>query len=460
MGMLLLPFFTPKISHISYMLAGSQSCAVIDPRRDVQVYLDTAHSRGLTMTHVLQTHLHADFMSGHMDLADKTGATIYAPRLGNCSFDHIAVGEGDEIVLEDMVLQVIETAGHTPEHVSYVVIDTSRSSEPVGVFCGDTLFVGDVGRPDLFPGHADELGHKLHASLHQKLLKLPDFCEIYPLHAAGSLCGKAIASKRSSTIGYERRFNSALQTGDADEFVATITADMPPAPDHFSRCTVVNTQGPALVDSLPSPHPMLPREFEEASRHEKAIVLDARPYECFGAQHVPGAYSIDMEANFPILAGSVIPPDKDILLVTLSHEQVQEAVEWLRRVGLDRTVGFLDGGMPAWALAGLATSHVPQLSAIEFHDMLTIDNDIAVLDVRAEAEFNSAHIKRAINIPVADLRTRYTELDPSKPLIVVCPGGNRASMGISLLMQRGFKHLFNVAGGMTGYTAAGFSFDI
>ena len=460
MGMLLLPFFTPKLSHISYMLAGSETCAIIDPRRDVQVYLDEAHSRGLTITHILQTHLHADFMSGHMDLAEKTGGTIYAPKLGNCSFDHIAVREGDEVVLEDMVLQVLETPGHTPEHVSYVVVDTSRGREPAGVFCGDTLFVGDVGRPDLFPGRADELGHKLHASLHQKLLKLPDFCEMYPLHAAGSLCGKALASKRSSTIGYERRYNGALQIQDPDEFVAAVATDMPPAPDHFSRCTVVNTRGPALVDSLPFPRAMSPTEFAEAARHEKTIVLDARAYESFGAQHIPGAYSIDMEANFPILAGWVVPPEKEILLVTNSFEEVQMAIQWLRRVGLDQTVGYLDGGMPAWALAGLPTRHVRQLSAIEFHKTLTNDKDIPVVDVRSATEFGSGHITRALNIPVAELRTRYTELDPAHPLILVCPGGNRATMGISLLMQRGFEHVMNVAGGMTGYAAAGFPYDI
>lgn len=460
MGMLLLPFFTSKIAHISYMLAGSDTCAVIDPRRDVQAYIDTAHSRGLRITHVLQTHLHADFMSGHMDLAEKTGATIYAPKRGNCSFDHVPLSEGDEVILEDMVLQVVETPGHTPEHVSYVVIDTSRGDEPVGVFCGDTLFVGDVGRPDLFPGRANELGHKLFDSLHKKLMNLLDFCEIYPLHAAGSLCGKAIASKRGSTIGYERRFNRVLQITDADQFVAAVIADMPSAPDHFSRCTVINARGPALVDSLPFPRLMAPLEFRDAAAQDTTVVLDARPYESFGAQHIEGAYSIDLDLNFPVFAGWVIPPDKDILLVVNSFEQVRESVEWLRRVGLDRTVGFLDGGMPAWALAGLPTRHVPQLSAIEFHDVLTTDKEMRVLDVRPALDFAAGHIKRAVNIPVADLRTRHTELDPSKPLIVVCPGGNRATMGISLLMQRGFQHLMNVAGGMTGYAAAGFAYDL
>jgi len=460
MGMLLLPFFTPKLSHISYMLAGSQTCAVIDPRRDVEEYIDAAHARGLAITHILQTHLHADFVSGHMDLAYRTGATIYAPKKGNCSFDHTGVSEGDEIVIEDAVLQVVETPGHTPEHVSYVMIDTSRGNEPMGVFCGDTLFVGDVGRPDLYPGRAEELGHALYASLHRKLLNLPDFCEMYPLHAAGSLCGKAIASKRGSTIGYERRFNSALQIADPDEFVATIKADMPPAPDHFSRCTVINARGPALVDSLSTPRPMHPDDFAQAARADNTVVIDARPYESFGAQHIAGAYSLDLDLNFPVFAGWVIPPDRDILLVTNSFEEVRQCVDWLRRVGLDRAVGFLDGAMPAWSLAGLPTKHVPQLSAVELHELLTHDKDMPVLDVRPASEFRQGHIGRATNISVAELRTRYTELDASRPMVVVCPGGNRSMLGISLLLQRGFEHLMNVAGGMTGYAAAGLPFDI
>ncbi len=458
--MLLLQFFTPKIAHSSYILAGNKTCAVIDPRRDVQIYLDTAHSMGLTITHILETHLHADFVSGHMDLADRTEATIYAPKIGNCSFDHVAVSEGDEIQIEDMLLQVVETPGHTPEHVSFVVIDQSRGEEPAGVFCGDTLFVGDVGRPDLFPGRAEELGHKLHTSLYGKLLNLPDFCEIYPLHAAGSLCGKAIAAKRRSTMGYERRYNSALQLNDVEEFISAVAKDMPPAPDHFGRCTVTNTRGPALVASLPFPRAMTAGEFQHAAQQENTVVLDVRPYESFAAQHIAGAYAIDLATNFPTFAGWVIPPEKDILLVANLYEQVQEAVTWLRRVGQDYTTGYLDGGMPAWASAGLPTRHVSLLSAVELHEMLTKDADLTVLDVRSAQEFSQGHFARAVNIPVADLRTRHIELDPDAPMVVVCPGGNRATLAVSLLLQRGFKRLMNLAGGLTGYSAAGFSYDL
>jgi len=454
--MLLLQFFIPKLAHSSYILAGDSTCAVIDPRRDVDIYLDAARSLDLEITHVIMTHLHADFVAGHMDLAELTGATIYAPRLGQCSFDHVSVGEGDEIVLEDMLLKVIDTPGHTPEHVSYIVVDTSRGNEPIGVFCGDTLFVGDVGRPDLFPGRADELARKLHSCLHEKLMRLPDFCEIYPLHAAGSLCGKAMAAKRRSTIGYERLYNAPLQIRDVEQFVPALTENMPSAPDHFGRSTVTNTRGPALVRTLPYPRPMSPRAFLEASKHEKAIVLDARTYEAFGAQHIPGAYSIDLDTNFPTFAGWILPPDRDILLVASTADDVDEAVTWLRRVGHDNTIAYLDGGMPAWARAGLQTGQVGQVSAIDLHRMLTTEPDTVVLDVRSTSEFEEGHIDRAVHIEVAQLRTRHGELDKDKKIVLVCRGGNRAMIAASLLKQRGFHNLTNLSGGMTGYSAAGF----
>ena len=231
--MLLKHFFVGKIAHSSYLLAGKNYCAVIDPQRDVDVYITEARTMGVEITHILQTHLHADFISGHMDLAKKTGAKIYIAKSAQCTFDHVALSEGDSIELEDMVFQVLETPGHTPEHLSYVVIDKSRSDSPIGVFVGDTLFVGDVGRPDLFPAMAEELARKLYHSLHDKLLKLPDYVEVYPAHGAGSLCGRAMGAKWRTTIGYERNFNPALQIKDKSEFIKSLTQDMPPAPDHF-----------------------------------------------------------------------------------------------------------------------------------------------------------------------------------------------------------------------------------
>ncbi|MBN1151999.1 MAG: MBL fold metallo-hydrolase [Dehalococcoidia bacterium] len=454
--MLVLQVFTPKIAHSSYILAGTKTCAIVDPRRDIQVYLDEADSNGWKITHVIETHLHADFISGHLDLAQKTGARIYAPDMGKCSFEHVPVAEGDEIELEDMVLKVIETPGHTPEHVSYLVIDTVRGSEPTAVFCGDTLFVGDVGRPDLFPGRAHELADSLYTSLHDKLLKLPDFCEVYPAHAAGSLCGRAMAAKRQSTIGYERLHNDALQISDREEFIRSLTTDMPPAPDHFGRCSATNGRGPALVSSLPSPAAYPPTELAALMEEGASVVVDARSYAAFGGQHIAGAYSLDLAGNFPTFAGWVIPPDRDILLVTDEAREVAIAVDWLRRVGMDRAVGFLEGGMPAWASAGLPMSHVPLLSAQELHDVVENHPEVVLVDTRAPSEYQDGHIEGTVNIQVADIRTRHGELDPATETVVLCSTGNRSSLSVSMLMQRGFTNVKNVAGGMTGYLAAGF----
>ena len=450
-------FFTKGIAHSSYLLGGSRTCAIIDPRRDVQVYIEAAQDMGMAVTHILETHLHADFISGHMDLAEKTGARIYAPKSARCGFEHVPVAQGDRVAVEDMDLKVLETPGHTPEHVSYVVADRSRGREPVAVFCGDTLFVGDVGRPDLFPGRAKELASKLYDSLHRKLMKLPDSCEVYPAHGAGSLCGRAMGDKRTSTVGYERRHNAAVRIASRKEFVRSLTTNMPPAPDHFGRCSATNCAGPTLVRKLAQLAPMAPEAFARRARRKGTLLLDARSYAAFGGQHIPGAYHIDLGGNFSTFAGWVLPADRDILLVMEDDTEAPEAATLLRRVGLDRVVGYLEGGMFAWATAGLPTGHVPQLSAPELYEMVRGKGGGLVVDVRAPGEYQRMHIEGALNIPAPDLRTRHTELRRGVPIVVICSTGHRSSLAASLLKQRGFDDVRNVAGGMTGYAAAGYA---
>ncbi len=453
--MLLKHFFTGKIAHSSYILAGKQSCAVIDPRRDVDLYIREARALGVTITHILETHLHADFISGHMDLARETGATIYAPKSARCAFDHVAVAEGDTIGIEDISLKVWETPGHTPEHVSYVVTDQSRGDSPVGVFVGDVLFVGDVGRPDLFPGIATELAGKLYHSLHDKLLTLPDFCEVYPAHGAGSLCGRSMGAKWLTTIGYERRLNPALQIRDKAEFIRSLTSNMPPAPDHFSRCSDINRRGPALLTDLSVMEELRPEAFRERIDPGKTVVLDARGFAAFGGMHIPGAWNLDLNGNFPTFAGWVLPTDRDILVVAEDCDDAVEARTWARRVGMDRITGCLTGGMPAWASSGLPTESVPLISTAELHDRICAGAPMVLVDVRGRGEFKSSSIPGAVNIPAPDLRTRHVELDPDKLTVVICSTGNRSSLAASILKQHGFRKLLNVAGGMTGYSAAG-----
>ncbi len=457
--MIVQQFFVNGLAHCSYLLGGAKTCAVIDPRRDIQIYLDTAKAMGLKVTHILETHLHADFISGHLDLAEKTGAKIYASKTGKGAFDHVALSEGDNFEIEDMELKVLETPGHTPEHICYVVMDHSRGEDPMALFSGDTLFVGDVGRPDLFPSIAKELASKLYDSLHEKLVKLPDFCELYPAHGAGSLCGRAMSAKRTSTIGYEKKYNYAFQIKDRRKFIELLTTEMPEAPDHFSRCSDVNRKGPTLVRNLPTCVPIEPVSFSKKIQEKNTVILDIRPYEAFGGQNIEGSYHIDFGSNFATFAGWVIPPDLNILLVAESATQAEEAVIWLRRVGLDHTIGFLEGGMFEWAKAGLSTEHIPQLSSVELSKRMSSGPKVTLVDVRAKREYQTGHIDSTINIPAPDLRKRYKELDPEVPTVVICNTGYRSSLGASLLKQHGFKDVSNLAGGMTGYNMAGYGME-
>ncbi len=454
--MLLKHYFVEKIAHSSYILAGKQTCAVIDPRRDVDIYINEARELGVTITHILETHLHADFISGHMDLAAKTGAKIYAPESAKCKFEYVAVSEGDSISIEDMRLDVLETPGHTPEHIVYVVTDKSRGDSPVGVFVGDVLFVGDVGRPDLFADIATELAGKLYDSLHGKLLKLPDYCEVYPAHGAGSLCGRSMGAKWTSTIGYERRYNPSLQIKDKAEFIRSLTSNMPPAPDHFSRCSDINRNGPVLLSRIAVLEELRPINFLNKMQESESVVLDVRNYAAFAGFHIPGSWHLDLKGNFPTFAGWVMPGDRDILLVADSYQEAVTSSLWARRVGVDRIVAYLNGGMTTWATDGYQIDHIHLISTENLYRRITDGSQpLTLVDVRSPLEFADTHIKGAVNIPAPELRTRYKELHPESPTYLICSTGNRSSLAASILKQHGFKEVHNVAGGMTGYSAAG-----
>jgi hydroxyacylglutathione hydrolase len=273
------------------------------------------------------------------------------------------LSEGDTIELEDMVIKILETPGHSPDHLCFVVVDTSRGEDPVCTFVGDTLFVGDVGRPDIFPDIALELAGKLYHSLFDKILKLPDFCEVLPAHGAGSLCGRAMGAKWRSTIGYEKKYNDPLQIKDKDEFIKSLTEDMPAAPDHFSRCNEINRTGPVLVSQLPRMKELNAEAFKEMIEKGNVAVVDTRSYLAFGSQHIPGSWSLDINGNLPTFAGWVLPIDKDLLVVSDSFEDAEETNLWLRRVGQDRVIGYLDGGMAGWVTKGYKTNllHKSQL---------------------------------------------------------------------------------------------------
>ena len=453
--MILEQFFVPGIAHSSYLLGRGDACAIIDPERHIQVYLDRAGELGMRITHILETHLHADFVSGHMDLAAATGAPIHIAESAGCRFEHVPVHEGDTLALNDLEIDVIETPGHTPEHVCYVVRDTARGDDPVAVFTGDVLFVGDVGRPDLFPGQAETLASLLFDSL-GKLLALPDFCEVYPAHGAGSLCGRAMGDKRTSTIGYERRYNQALQIKDRGAFVHSLTHDMPAAPDHFQRCSDINRQGPARVDELAPLQPTAPREVVYWSLGEARLLLDVRDYAAFAGLYIHGAWHNDLRGNFATFAGWMLPPYSDIMLISADEAEAREAARQMQRVGLDRVVGYLEGGMSAWVQQGLPIEGIQLLSVERLNACLRGDETLVLLDVRSDAEYEAGHIEGTLHIPLPELRTRYTELPRDLPIVTLCSTGIRSSFAVSLLQAHGFERVMSLAGGMAAFQAAGY----
>ncbi|MGH9363856.1 MAG: MBL fold metallo-hydrolase, partial [Thermoanaerobaculia bacterium] len=430
--------------------------AVVDPRRDVEEYLAEARAQGFSIRHVIETHLHADFVSGHRELAIRTGAKIYFGARAEARFEHVPVREGDEISFGQVTLRFLETPGHTPESVSVLVVDHDRSGEPQAVLTGDTLFIGDVGRPDLLgvKMSAQELAGLLYDSLHGKLLKLPDAVAVYPAHGAGSLCGKNISSETSSTIGQQRRFNYALQPMSREEFVRMLTADLPEAPVYFGRDVELNRAGPGSLEDLRKPEPLASAAVEERQT-KGAVVLDTRPAAQYGTSHIPGCLHIGLSGQFASWAGTLIRPETPIVLVTEDEQRVEEAQTRLARVGLENVAGYLAGGILAWHESGRALAATEQISVEELRRRLSEAESGQLVDVRRPGEWQAGHIAGGVHVPLHQLSARAAELDRARPVTAICAGGYRSSIATSLLEQIGFARATNVIGGMGAWNAAG-----
>jgi hydroxyacylglutathione hydrolase len=449
-------FYLGCLAHASYMIGSQGEAAVVDPRRDVDTYIDEAREQGFEIQHVIETHLHADFVSGHQELARRTGAKIYFGAKAGARFDHVPVEEGDEIRLGEVTLRFLETPGHTPESVSVLVIDRVSSEFPKAVLTGDTLFIGDVGRPDLLGSKmsAQELAGMLYDSLHGKLLALPDSVEVYPAHGAGSLCGRNISSETSSTIGQQRQFNYALRPMPKEEFVRMMTTDLPEAPAYFSRDVAINRDGASELAELPDPAALAARDVE-ALQKKGAIVLDTRPAAQYGAGHVPGSLHIGLSGQFASWAGALISPRAPILLVAEQEEEVREARTRLARVGIENVAGYLAGGILEWDRAGLSLATMEQVNVEELDARLREGRAGRVVDVRRPAEWQAGHIPNAVHLPLNTLAQNAAALDKSEPLAVICAGGFRSSIGTSILEQQGFAKVTNVVGGMAAWTGSG-----
>jgi glyoxylase-like metal-dependent hydrolase (beta-lactamase superfamily II)/rhodanese-related sulfurtransferase len=452
-------FYLGCLAHASYLIGSDGEAAVVDPQRDVDEYVAEAGAQGLKIKYVIETHLHADFVSGHRELAARTGAEIIFGEKAGATFPHRAVHDGDEIELGTVTLRFIETPGHTPESISVLVIDTEISSEPQKVLTGDTLFIGDVGRPDLAgaKGYTSEMmAAMLYESLHGKLLKLSDSVEVFPAHGAGSMCGRNISKETSSTIGQQRAFNYALQPMSKDEFVRMMTADLPAAPAYFSRDAEYNRTGAPALEELPRPAALSPEEVNRLSLQEGHLILDVRSASEFGAGHIAGALNIGLGGQFASWAGTLIAPEMPLIVVAEDETKVDEALMRLARVGLENVRGYLSGGMTAWQRAGLELALIEQISVDELRELMERDETLQVLDVRRPAEYRDGHVPRAESLPLGtELAEQASHLDPQRTVAVICAGGYRSSAATSMLEQHRFHHLLNVTGGTSAWIKAG-----
>lgn len=462
-------FYLNCLAHASYLIGSEGEAAVVDPQRDVDQYLAEAEANGLTIKYVIETHLHADFVSGHRELAERTGAEIVFGKAAKASFPHRPVSDGDELVVGKVLLRILETPGHTPESICVLVIDPEVSAEPQKVLTGDTLFIGDVGRPDLAGGLGytpQAMAAMMYDSLHNKLLTLDDAVEVYPAHGAGSMCGRSLSSESSSTIGDQRRFNYALKPMSRDEFVSMMTTDLPEAPAYFPRDAEINRSGAKSLDGLSRPVAMTPSEVNRLitatqTNSLRYVVLDVRSAADFGAGHIPGSLNIGLGGQFAIWAGSLIPMENPILLVAESDDQVEEAILRLARVGIEKVKGYLKGGIKDWIDAGHELATVPQISVADLRNLINSTPDLQIIDVRRPPEYQNGHVPRAKHVPLSNLKQRLetNPPDPSRKTAVICAGGYRSSVAASILEPMGFRNLLNVTGGTNAWIEAGYEVE-
>ena len=453
-------FFIDGLGCASYLVGCEAAgvAAVIDPDRDVQKYMDAAQGRGLTITHIIETHLHADHVSGNTELAARTGASIYLHADAQAGYDHQPLHHGDTLKLGNVHLDVLATPGHTPESISLLVSDTTRAEEPWLALTGDTLFVGDIGRPDLVgQDAARELAGAMYTSLFDKLLPLQDGLLIFPGHGSGSLCGKTIGSMRGTTLGYERHNNPALMPRSREDFIEFATSNLPEQPGNHERIKQINRRGPAVLGEI-EPKPLTIREAIPYFQRG-AGMLDTRDKAGYVAQHVPGAVHLEANDQLSNRIGFVFPPDVPVVLLLENPADYHQVVYSLARVGYENVVGYLSESLDAWQAMGLpvTSGDIQDINAQDLHNLMLNGNGNKplILDVREPWEYQQGHLPGAVLIPLGQLALRVKELDPAKPVAVVCHSGNRSQSGAAVLGQNQFKTIYNLLGGTSDWARQG-----
>ncbi|MGI8545035.1 MAG: MBL fold metallo-hydrolase [Aridibacter sp.] len=445
-------FYLGCLSHASYYLGSKDEAVIIDPQRDVQQYLDEAEENGQKIKFIIETHSHADFVSGHIELAEKTGAEIIYGEKAQTEFPTHKVKDGDELNVGKINLKFLETPGHTPEGITILAEHTENSGEPVKMFTGDTLFIGDVGRPDLIGSKgfsATEMAGFLYDSLHNKILKLPDETEVYPAHGAGSLCGKSLSKETWSTLGEQRQMNYALQPMEKDKFVEMMTKELPEVPAYFPESAAKNLAGSVALEDLPKPEKFSTKEIIDFD----GIVLDVRERVEFGEGHIPNAINIGLAGQFASWAGTLIEVGTPIAIAADTKKQVNEAVMRLARVGFETVKGFIL--MENFEDEKNTIKQIPVSQVKE-----NLSDKIQFVDVRRPPEHTGGHAPQTINLPLNNLSKEIDKLDPDKPTYVICQSGYRSSVGTSILENAGIKEVYNVTGGTKAWIDAGFDTEV
>lgn len=427
------------LSHLSYLVGNAGQAFVVDPRRDCEVYLELATKAGCRITHIFETHRNEDLLSGAPVLAELTGATVFhGPNAAGDVAYAETVHDGDRFEFGNLHLQVLETPGHTDDSVSFAISDTDFGDDPVGVFTGDTLFIGDVGRADFYPDRAEEVAGLLYDSL-QKLLALGDQALIYPAHGAGSVCGDNMADREFSSLGYERRFNPMLQIQSRDTFIAKKVAEHHYQPPYFRQMEKLNLHGASAAPRVITPRPLTPKQFRELS--SETAIIDARTVSAFLGAHLPGSLAIPAPM-IPAFAGWYIEPGRPVVLVASTPEQAHEAAQHLVRIGLDNLTGFLTTDMPEWSAMGLPFQSLPALYVEDIRQRLeSPPEQWQLLDVRSKTEYEDEAIDGAIHIYAGELAQQLDELDPNRHYTVMCASGARATIAASVLERAGFRQV-------------------
>ncbi|WP_432708606.1 MBL fold metallo-hydrolase [Pedobacter sp.] len=442
--------YTGCLAEAAYYIESNGEAAIIDPLREVDAYLNKATRNNATIKYIFETHFHADFVSGHIDLARKSGAKIVYGPTADTSFESVVAADGEVFKIGDITLTVLHTPGHTPESTSYLLKDAS--GKPYCVFTGDTLFIGDVGRPDLAQQGEltmEDMAATLYDSLHHKILNLPDEVLIYPAHGAGSACGKHMSKETFDTLGHQKEVNYALKASTKDQFVKEVTEGILPPPQYFAKNAALNRLGYENVDKVYEKglNPLDPEAFELLANRTDALLLDTRDPEVFGQAFIPSAVNIGLNGQFAPWVGSLITDLEQPLLLIVEPGKEQEALTRLSRVGYDNTIGYLEGGMDAWIAAGKDVESIESISAEAFVNLNDAGEAVNILDVRKPGEFEGGYLENAALLPLDYINDWTPEIRPTEKYYIHCAGGYRSMIAASILKARGIDQVVNVAGG-------------